>query len=235
MEYNIQTNERRWRLSQERMQNAWRYAEAILANVDGQESSPYISTGTSEDEEVGLTSLMRVEQRGNEIWLDVEHTLYGNEVTPEERYLLERYTLAQTRDGRYFLSTSGRLNSLSEAILMEPEVTQEQYNSAHQEDQQRLDESMHSASFQEIERAADLLEIAMLRAGGKNPSFDNNDVDFYSGMWRWDADSELWNQDVYSADDGVGRGEIIIPAPWLSPALDALKSIRARLRKMRGE
>lgn len=142
-----------------------------------------VSTGTREEFDEGIFSTIVIENKGSVTVIDLSQTMYGD-VLPEDREKNERFLLNETTDGRYFLETSGLVASGAEAALFREDVTEEEYEQSLRDDENTLDARLHTASIEDAERLANIMEIAHLGNEYTSAVMFVDDIDRIISDWR---------------------------------------------------
>lgn len=197
MEKQNNKHERNELKEQSQLRATWQWAEKILQkNKSEDKDYVSVSTGSVEDFEAGLFPVMQLEQKGSEIKIQIDTTRYGKGIPNELRSMLQEFTLAERNDGSgYMLAASDQKSSRGEAVLLDANATEEGVLGAFKQDEQELFDSMHPASPEEIDRLADLMEMATL---GEDyyalASFDDLDIEMAIKKWQEEIDQKIHSE-----------------------------------------
>jgi len=172
--------------AQKQLKHVWQWSEKILAerHDPDEPSEASVPTGTWSENDQGYFTTIRIEEKGSEMVFDLERTRHGMNIADQDRGQIERYILAETQSGGYFLRASGIKPSLADAEMMNRHMGEEDYQQALEMDESTLEASLHEATRDEVDRLNDLVEIAALGEAYKLTDMDA--INYLVGSWRDD-------------------------------------------------
>lgn len=166
---------------QRRLKDTHTWLQKILAEHEEIHGRVWVSATTEEGWDTGVLGTLSVGQGENELYVELEDTMYGDEAQRSGHGYVERYILAGQQDG-YVLETSGRLPDVATDVLLQADIDEEAFYNAVHANAELVDESMHDADDAEIKRFYDLVSLG---AFGDDP-LDTDDLDWQAQAWHDD-------------------------------------------------